>query len=383
VIPRARCLALAAALVGCSSADAVKPPAGAAEGLRNQAVERVQIVGYTTSELLGELERAHALLLVDKFEEAAAAFDRLVRVAKDDKIVALARFNSGVAYEGLGKRDIAVRRYRELVDEHPDQPIARAGHVRLTRQLGYLERWRDLEQAADALLSRRDLSPLDRIEGHGARALALVEQGDIDRARVAVGKAQEIIDKSGLGKVSVPPVQLAQVAFAEGEIRRIKSEAIKLVPVPPNFPEVLEARCQGLLDAQSAYTDAMRSLDAHWSAMAGYRVGQLYQQLHREAMEIPPPQHANKSQAQLFEAAMRLRYSILLEKGLKMMEGTVRLGERTGESSYWVQRAREAVLALKQSLADEKAALAKVPYTEAEIRAALEKLRGDALAKKP
>jgi tetratricopeptide (TPR) repeat protein len=368
--------------VGCTSPEVVKPPATASK-LPNQTVAPVQIVGYTTSELLADLERAHAYLLVDKFDEAATAFDRLVRLAKDPAIVAVARFNSGVAYEGLGKRDVAVRRYRELVEQQPDQPIARAGHVRLTRQLGYLERWQDLGDAADALLLRKDLSALDRIEAHGARALALVEQGDLDKARLAVGKAQELIDKHRLGKSSVPPVQLAQVSFAEGEIRRLKSEQIKLTPVPPNFPEVLEARCQGLLDAQSAYTEAMRSLDAHWSAMAGYRVGQLYQQLHREAMEIPAPKHANKSQAQLFEAAMRLRYSILLEKGLKMMDGTVRLGERTGEDSYWITRAREAVHQLQESLAAEKAALAKVPYTEAEIRAALDKLKADAQAKKP
>ena len=30
----------------------------------------------------------------------------------------------------------------------------------------------------------------------------------------------------------------------------------------------MNASCQGLLDAQHAYTDAMRELRAHWTAMA-------------------------------------------------------------------------------------------------------------------
>src|SRR6185369_6201267 len=102
-------------------------------------------------------------------------------------------------------------------------------------------------------------------------------------------------------------------------------------PVPQNFGDVLEQRCQGRLDAQNAYTDAMRSFDAHWSAMAGYRVGQLYQKLHLDVMQVPPPAKADTlKQKQLFEGAMRLRYRVLLEKGLAMMDGTVRLGERTG-----------------------------------------------------
>lgn len=384
VLVGASCLACASSTTRAANApteagdDLLAP-----DELPNQTVERITVVGYTTGDLLVELERARAHLLVDRFDKAAEAFDRLMRLSTDPKITAVAMFNAGVAYEGLGKRDIAVRRYRELVDEHGGEQIARVGHLRLTRQLGYLERWQDLAEAAKALLERKDLSVLDRIEGLGAHALGLVEQNEVAAARISIGKAQELIDRNNLGRSGVPPFQLAQVAFAEGEARRQLSEKIKLTPVPSNFGEVLEARCQGLLDAQSAYTEAMRSRDGHWSAMSGYRVGQLYQQLHVEVMQIPPPKNVEDTKVQLFEATMRYRYRILLEKGLKMMEGTVRLGERTGEDSYWIGRARDAVAALNQSLADEKAALAKVPYTEAEIQAALEILREDAKKPKP
>src|SRR5205823_2055229 len=47
-------------------------------------------------------------------------------------------------------------------------------------------------------------------------------------------------------------------------------------------------------------------------------------------------------QEQLFEGAMRLRYRVLLEKGLKMMDGTVQMAERAGEASGWVARAKVA-----------------------------------------
>jgi hypothetical protein len=166
------------------------------------------------------------------------------------------------------------------------------------------------------------------------------------------------------------------VSFALGEVRRRKSEKITFDPMPPNFTDVLEQRCQGLLDAQSAYADAMRAYDAHWSAMAGYRVGQLYQQLHRDLMRVPPPVKADTlKKKQLFEGVMRLRYRVLLEKGLKMMDGTVRMGQRTGEDSSWVQRARDAKRDIELSLDDEKAALARLPFTEEELEAALELLK--------
>jgi hypothetical protein len=166
------------------------------------------------------------------------------------------------------------------------------------------------------------------------------------------------------------------VSFALGEVRRRRSEKITFNPMPPNFVEVLEQRCQALLDAQSAYTEAMRSYDAHWSAMAGYRVGQLYQQLHRDVMAIPPTGKADTlKKQQLFEGAMRLRYRVLLEKGLKMMDGTVRLGRRTGEDSAWIHRAEEAKHDIELAVEDEKRALAKMPFTEAELQDALDQLR--------
>jgi tetratricopeptide (TPR) repeat protein len=371
IMPRAPffALAVAASLGACTPTS---PPAGPGE--QPIVVPRLTVAGYSTRELLADFERARSNLLADEFADAAKGFDRLMRLAVDPELRSLAAFQSGVAHEALGDRERALSRYRLITTEHPREAVAKNALVRLTRLLGHAERWSELEQAAIELLRVADLPVMDRIEGHGAHALALVERGELDKAEIALSKAQELIERHRFGQAGVPPVQLAQVAFAEGEIRRIKSERITLTPVPPNFAEVLEARCQGLLDAQSAYTEAMRSRDAHWSAMSGYRVGQLYLQLHIEAMAIPAPKNASLDQKRLFEAAMRLRYRILVEKGLKMMDATVRLGERTGENSYWIARARATRQQLEQALEDEKRALAKLPYSEQELHDALVKL---------
>ena len=149
--------------------------------------------------------------------------------------------------------------------------------------------------------------------------------------------------------------------------------------MPANFAGTLERRCQGLLDAQSAYSDAMRSYDAHWAAMSGYRVGELYHRLHRDVMSIAPPAAATSSEKKrLFEGAMRLRYRVLLEKGLKMIEHTIMLGDRTGESSAWIERARAAKREIELALNEQKEALAKLPYSEKELQKALDDLASKA-----
>jgi tetratricopeptide (TPR) repeat protein len=329
------------------------------------------------------------LELEQQFEQAAERFDRLVRLAPDGETAAPSLYDGGLAHEGAGERPAAVERYQKLLERFPDHPVTRGAPLRLSRLFAYLERWSDLTANADRILAMHDLSVLEAIEAHGAKALGLVEQGQVDEAARQVGLARDLIEEHRLGESGKPPVELAQASFALGEVRRKHSETIGFdafhagaapptspQALPPNFAEVLEQRCQGLLDAQSAYTDAMRSYDAHWSAMAGYRVGQLYQTLHRDVLAIPPTAKSDTPRKkQLFEGAMRLRYRVLLEKGLEMMDGTVRLGQRTGEDSAWVHRAEEARHDLELALEDEKRALSKLPYSEAELQEALDLLR--------
>ena len=369
-------------LTGCAAGPggAAGPPATAAAARSRPTtpieVPPVVVSPFSELELEQMFERARADLLHERYKDAVEVFDKLARLAPDGETAPPSLYNGGLAYEGLFERDAAVQRYQKLLERFPEHAVSRGAYFRLTRLYSFQERWGEMSLLGDRILAMKDLSVLEAIEAHGAKALGLVEQDQVDDAARQVGLARDLIEQHRLGESGPPPIELAQVSFALGEVRRKRSEKIAVTPVPPNFAEVLEQRCQGLLDAQTAYTDAMRSFDAHWSAMAGYRVGQLYQQLHREVMGITPTGKADTlRKKQLFEGAMRLRYRVLLEKGLKMMDGTVRLGRRTGEDSTWVHRAEDARKDIALALEDEKSALAKLPFTESELSEALDLLR--------
>jgi tetratricopeptide (TPR) repeat protein len=363
-------------LGGCAATPAARTAAAQAQQAPPVEVAPMVVSPYSELELEQQFEQARTALLRERYKDAADAFDRLVRLAPDGETAAPSLYNGGLAHEGLFQRKEAVERYQKLIDRFPEHAVTRGAYFRLARLYSFLERWSDLDSVADKALRLRDLTVLEAIDAHGAKALALVEQDKVDEAAKQVGLARDLVEQHRLGESGPPPIELAQVSFALGEVRRRRSEKITFNPMPANFAEVLEQRCQALLDAQSAYTEAMRSYDAHWSAMAGYRVGQLYQQLHRDVMAIPPTGKADTlKKQQLFEGAMRLRYRVLLEKGLKMMDGTVRLGRRTGEDSAWIHRAEEAKRDIELALEDEKRALAKLPFTETELQDALDRLR--------
>lgn len=380
-------------LLACVLLSAPVPLQGCAASSPSTAASRPATVGQPTATspvveapttyvtptdaaTMAELfERARAALQEGRFSEAAASFDRLVNLEPKGIHASASLFNAGIAYEAIEDRTSALARFREVVRSHPQATEVHAALVRAMRLLVYQEQWTELTATADHLLAFAQLAPIERLEAHGCRALGAVAQGDLEAATSHVARARTLLEDHRLDDGGRLPVAAASAFFALGETRRLRGEKIVFVPVPAAFAQVLEDRCQLLLDAQDAYATAMRSQDAHWAAMSGYRVGQLYQQLHRDVLVIPPPSTATTDkQRQLFEGAMRLRYRVLVEKGLTMMERVLRLAERTGEHSAWVSRAREARDELQSALAQEKEALAKLPFSEADLKRALDDL---------
>lgn len=334
---------------------------------------------YVTASDSGTLQdrfdRASAWLASAEYAMAAAAFDKLASLPDAGAFAPAALFNAGLSYEGALDNKTALQRYRQLLARFARAPEAKLAQLHSVRLLARAEDWKALGNVAAELAQRQDLRPIERIEAYGALALALVEQDQEQDAAPWVAKARTIVEEERFDQGAQLPLPVAQVYFALGEVRRLRGEAITFVPMPSDFAAELERRCQLLLDAQDAYAQAMRAYDAHWSTMAGYRVGQLYQRLHRDIMSIPEPASAKTDrQKLLFKGAMQLRYRVLLDKGLRMLDRTLAMAERTGQDSAWVERAREAQRDLQQAASDARAAIEQLPYSEQDLQRALQSL---------
>ncbi len=327
----------------------------------------------TSSELF---DKGKALLLQEKYAEAAGLFDTVERGEPEGKLAPLALVHAGLAYEGLGDKAKALARYDALRARFPRDELVKVALVRKSRVLVGLERWPEVVSNAEAMLGRADLTVAEAIEAEGAKGLGLTEAGSPDKGLRAIERARDLMERHHIGEAGRVPQEVAQVFYALGEARRLRSETIKFDPPPPRFGEVFEERAQGLLDAQAAYTDAMRTTEPIWATMAGYRVGEMYKTLHADVMVMKAPLVGAKTAKDraLFEGAVRLRYRVLLEKGLKMMDATLRMNERLGEESAWTAKARAAKADLEKAIAEQNAFLAKLPVSEADLRTLLDNL---------
>jgi tetratricopeptide (TPR) repeat protein len=340
------------------------------------ALPRTVVTAEDTATIPELFARAAKLRDEGKLPEAARAFDRVFTLDPEGPQAGEALLQGGDAYDRSTDLETALSRYEQLARRYPNDPIGHEGLVRSLRVLSHLERWERAGTTAELLLARPDqLKPEESTLALGAKALAQLQRGDVARAEYSIEKGRDVIDEHRLDAAGRISTDLVLVYYALGEVRRLKAGRIGFEPVPANFAAVLEERCQLILSAQSAYSDAMRAYDSHWSAMAGFRVGELYQALHQDLMHIPPPANARtERQRQLFEGAMRLRYAVLLRKARAMMEHTLSMAKRTGEQSAWVSRAEEALQNIGQAETTEEQALDRLPYSRAEFEAAFERM---------
>lgn len=370
---------------GCAHPTPAPEVATQASAPEQVEVPSVVVTPETATSIDELFAAAMSALDARDYSKADTGFRRVYEIDPAGPRAAEALFWLGTAQD-LGARPAdALRTYELLSSRFPNSAHTRTAMVRRARLYAFLEQYALAGRVADEAFGRfHDLRPFEQITLLGAKALALIVSGDVDQAEYYVEKARTLIEAHGLDAAGTIPRDLAQVYFALGEIRRVRAERIRFVPLPENFAGALEQRCQLILDAQSAYSDTMRAEDAHWSAMAGYRVGELYQRLHEDLMQVPPPSSANSLQrTQLFEGAMRLRYSILLEKARSMLTHTLEMARRTGERSVWVAKAEQSVRDLDEAVRREQAALDALPYSRAELEKALEDMSRKASAKKP
>lgn len=386
--------------VGCGTAGTKGPVAagtGATSGgpgappptIKAQIAPTDDDPGGTAQEVF---DRGKLLLGAGKAKEARPLFDRVVSAeqAEGNGTTALGRaaaYNGALASEALDLPLDARDRFRKLALSAPETPDAIDANLRRARLDVELEDYDDLGKASSALLARVDLADWDRAETFAYQALAAIRAGDLPAATKVLGQANKILERKGPNGEDLhpPPHNAAAVYFARGELVRAESLAIVFVPkdgpplAPADFPVKMEARCQKILDAQDAYIDAINTKEVHWAVRGGLRVASMYIALHDDVLAIPPPKSVSTDKKKaLFRGAMRLRYRILLEKGLSTLEHTLNLEKAVGAKGTWLEQARKAKATLDQQLADEKAEIAKLPYTEAELQKAFEDLSGKA-----
>jgi hypothetical protein len=370
------------------AATATSRPAGTPVTTTAQIVPTDDDAGGTANEVF---ERAKLEMAASKYVHARTLFDRVVKAdaaehpgAPPSSLGRAAAYNAALCSENLDEHKDARDRFRELAAVAAGTTDALDAELRRSRIDLELEDWSDLGVAANTLLASKELARHDRAEALALQGLSMIHGAkDLPSAEKTIATAVKLLEQKDKPDEIPPPHNTGAVRFAKGDLLRAQASAIvfldekdpKASIVVADFPAKMELRCQKILDAQDEYVESINTRELKWAVRSGLRVATMYIDLHDAVVAIPPPKSATtEDKKQLFRGAMLLRYRILLEKGLGTLDRALNLEKAVGAKSTWLEQARKAKAAVEKQLADEKAELGKLPYTEEQLKRALDDL---------
>ncbi len=296
-------------------------------------------------------EQAGEALNAQRFTEAAAAYDRLIKDFPDSRYELAARYNAGLALEGVRDWSGAVARYRGLVEKHPDSRDALDALFRMGGCYAELANWAASAEVFAQVLAHKDLSLGDRVEAMGRRGLAQYNMKD------AVAAEHTFRDALRYYKENEEVERLDSdffLALCHYYLAEISHDQFRAAPV--RLPEKqmkadLEAKAQLLIVTQARYVDVARVRNPAWATAAGYQMASLYKEFYDALMTAPVPPELSAEAKQVYVEELRKTIEPLLRKAIHAHELTQQVAERNGIDNEWVRKSSEQMAQLRALLA--------------------------------
>lgn len=292
------------------------------------------------------------------YRGAATAFVRIVDVHAASRHAATALFDAGLAFQKLEEWRLALERFRAFARGY-DGPDAVDAEFRIAQCLYHLGELEDARAALRALAERDGLDPELRIRALAERGVVELDAGrgeDAERTlQLALQSWRDAGDKDRLDEWHA-----AQAQFYLGEVYRGWFRAIPLVPKGDDEGELaraLESKAQMLLTAQGHYIRTIRMQNEQWAVAAGFRCGELYDELRKQLLDAPPPPGFDAEQAAAYRELLTKRVRILAEKAIVAYEQTLALAARARvEDNRFLEPTRKALDDMRAILSEQRTA---------------------------
>lgn len=375
---RALLLALPALAAACATASRPAPTgaaaaaaAGAPEITFPPAVVRptpldLELAGKNDEELFAI---GTAAFSAGDYRRAAGAFARLADLFPSSPHEAAALFDAGLAYEKLEEWRLALERFRTLERKYVG-PDATEATFKAAECLWHLRELPEAHAILDRLAARADLSPTDAIRALTQRGIVELEAGSPEQAektlRLAVSRWQSASETERLDDYYP-----AQAQFYLGEVYRAWFLAIRLDPAADGEEKLakdLEYKAEMLLSAQGHYLRAIKIGNADWTVAAGYRIGELYDDMYQALVDAPLPPGLDAEEAAAYRESVRKdpRARVVIGKAIATYEATLAAAERARVTdNAFVAKTQASLDRMKRALHEDEGGTDATPLVPA------------------
>ncbi len=284
------------------------------------------------SDARGLFEQGNAALSADRFEEARLRYESLLTAFPTSRWASAARYNLGLAHEGLGQYDVAIEQYRRVVAEQPTGGDSLLAHLRAAAVLAELERWRPAEATLRHIVARDDLDAATRVEVRARLGYVLLEQGQLAAAETELRQAVALHRRV---LFSESPYFIAMAHYYLGNIAHRQ-----FLQAPLRFPREqlqrdLDHKAALAVLAYDRYLEALAYRSAYWGTAAGYQMSHLYMELWAAVAAMPLPAELDDRERVLYAQELRNRIRPYLEKAFDGHSKNVALADAYDATTEW------------------------------------------------
>lgn len=308
---------------------------------------KTELVAYDAATLF---EEGGQQLDADRYAEAAQSYDRIVKNFSDSPYVTPALFNAGLSYEGLGRFEDAIDRYRHVGDG-PGK-VQKDALLRMGACQAELGRWPASIDVFERALRRDDLNLSERIETMSRRALGLFEINDLQVAEAGFRDAVSYYQAHKAEERIESGFFVAMSQFYQGYISHRRFRELPLRLPQKQLAEDIATLSKAFLSTQDKYVETIRVKDPMWASAAGYQVGALYRELYDALVKSPlPPELDNELKKLVYGEMLKTNLRTLLEKGQHILQKNIDMAGRVGIKNGWVEKSSAEIEEISKLLA--------------------------------
>lgn len=286
------------------------------------------------------------------YERAIKLYERLLKDFPDSRYVHDARFNIGLALELLERHEEAAQHFAKIADE---ESLIESGKYRFwvdavlrwSVNLNHLEQWDAVLEVYQKLIDHPRVGRGDKFEASVGIGIVYHQQKKVEEAEKTLVEALKLsrmysrtggFDNRGL---------ISEAAYRLGQISEDRYLSVELRLDSPTLREDFELKCERLLEAQKRYLDAVRHGEPYAMAMAGLRLGGLYENLYETLVSLEVPEGLGFDEAEVYVEEIRLRVNVLVKKALRIYGKALKVGRRDPDAKAWIAKLENGIRRLE------------------------------------
>ncbi|HET6150818.1 MAG TPA: tetratricopeptide repeat protein, partial [Polyangia bacterium] len=303
----------------------------------------VHIESFDAAELF---EQGGAALSEKRFDDAIAAYDRLLKEFNDSHYTKAALYNCGLAYQGKKDWAGAIARFKVLIDQYGATPDAKDAQFQLGACYAEQENWPASAEVFAQILQRKDLTADDKIEALGRRGFAQFRLKDLDTAERTFNSALAYFHQIEVEERLQTDFYLGLCRYHLGQIPHERFRVAPLRLPATRMRTDMEEKARLLLAAQRQYIDTIKMGNPQWASASGFQVASLYEEFYDAFIAAPVPPEllgaANDEKREVYFEELRKKIRVLLEKSLRWNEQNLLMMERFGVQNEWRDKSKLA-----------------------------------------